>query len=64
MTKPRVKETDQGIQGEFTVEIYDRFQRKMRDKGWIEPMRSSRAAYKPATFWKSALDLVTSVWSG
>ena len=36
MTKPRVKETDQGIQGEFTVEIYDRFQRKMRDRGWIE----------------------------
>jgi len=36
MTKPRVKETDQGIQGEFTVQIYDKFQRRMRDKGWIE----------------------------
>ena len=36
MTKPRVKETDQGIQGEFTVQIYDKFQRGMRDKGWIE----------------------------
>src|SRR5271157_4676980 len=36
MTKPRVKETDQGIQGEFTVEIYNRFQRTMRDRGWIE----------------------------
>jgi len=36
MTKSRVKETDQGIQGEFTVEIYDRFQRTMRDRGWIE----------------------------
>ena len=36
MTKPRVKETDQGIQGELTVEIYDRFQRGMRDRGWIE----------------------------
>ena len=36
MTKPRVKETDQGIQGEVTVQIYDAFQRGMRDKGWIE----------------------------
>jgi len=36
MTKPRVKETDQGIQGERIVEIYDQFQRGMRDKGWIE----------------------------
>lgn len=36
MTKPRVKETDQGIQGELLVEIYDQFQRGMRDKGWIE----------------------------
>lgn len=36
MAKPRVVETDQGIQGEFTVAVYDRMQRKMRDKGWIE----------------------------
>ena len=36
MTKPRVKETDQGIQGKLTVEIFDRFQRGMRDRGWIE----------------------------
>jgi ubiquinone/menaquinone biosynthesis C-methylase UbiE len=36
MTKPRVKETDQGIQGELLVETYDQFQRGMRDKGWIE----------------------------
>jgi ubiquinone/menaquinone biosynthesis C-methylase UbiE len=36
MTKPRVKETDEGIQGALTVEMYDRFQRGMRDKGWIE----------------------------
>jgi ubiquinone/menaquinone biosynthesis C-methylase UbiE len=36
MTKPRVKETDQGIQGERMVEIFDQFQRGMRDKGWIE----------------------------
>jgi len=36
MTKPRVKETDQGIQGVQIVETYDRFQRGMRDRGWIE----------------------------
>jgi len=36
MTKPRVKETDQGIQGARMVQVYDQFQRGMRDKGWIE----------------------------
>jgi ubiquinone/menaquinone biosynthesis C-methylase UbiE len=32
----RVRETDRGIQGEFTVAIYDRMQRRFRDKGWME----------------------------
>ncbi len=32
--KPRVVETNQGIQGEITTEIYDRFARGMRDRGW------------------------------
>jgi ubiquinone/menaquinone biosynthesis C-methylase UbiE len=36
MTKPRVPETDSGIQGEFIVDQYDRMQRKLRDRGWIE----------------------------
>ncbi len=36
MTKPRVPETDSGIQGEFTVKIYDQMQRHLRDMGWIE----------------------------
>ncbi len=36
MTRPRVTETDQGIQGEFTVTLYDQMQRRLRDKGWIE----------------------------
>jgi len=36
MVKPRVIETDQGIQGEFDVQIYDSMMRRMRDKGWIE----------------------------
>jgi ubiquinone/menaquinone biosynthesis C-methylase UbiE len=31
-----VIETDQGIQGEFTVNLYDQMQRRLRDKGWIE----------------------------
>jgi ubiquinone/menaquinone biosynthesis C-methylase UbiE len=34
MVKPRVIETNEGIQGELTVEIFDRFARGMRDKGW------------------------------
>jgi ubiquinone/menaquinone biosynthesis C-methylase UbiE len=36
MTKPRVPETDQGIQGEFEVTVYDQMHRRLRDKGWIE----------------------------
>lgn len=36
MVKARVKETDEGIQGEFTVAIYDEMLRSLRDKGWIE----------------------------
>ena len=36
MHRPRVQETDLGIQGEFTVAIYDRMQRRFRDKGWME----------------------------
>jgi ubiquinone/menaquinone biosynthesis C-methylase UbiE len=36
MTKPRISETDQGIQSEFNVEVYNRFMRRMRDRGWIE----------------------------
>ena len=36
MIRERVVETDEGIQGEFTVVIYDRMQRRFRDKGWME----------------------------
>jgi ubiquinone/menaquinone biosynthesis C-methylase UbiE len=36
MTRPRVPGTNQGIQGQLTVEIYDQMQRRLRDKGWIE----------------------------
>jgi ubiquinone/menaquinone biosynthesis C-methylase UbiE len=36
MTKPRIPETDRGIQGEITVAQYDQMQRSLRDRGWIE----------------------------
>jgi ubiquinone/menaquinone biosynthesis C-methylase UbiE len=36
MTKPRIPETNQGIQGEVTVTQYDQMQRRFRDKGWME----------------------------
>ncbi|MBN1536320.1 MAG: class I SAM-dependent methyltransferase [Anaerolineales bacterium] len=36
MTKPRIPETDQGIQGEITVAQYDEMLRTLRDRGWIE----------------------------
>jgi ubiquinone/menaquinone biosynthesis C-methylase UbiE len=36
MTRLRVPETDHGIQGQLTVEVYDQMQRRLRDRGWIE----------------------------
>lgn len=36
MARSRVPETDQGIEGELTVEMYDRMQRRLRDRSWIE----------------------------
>jgi ubiquinone/menaquinone biosynthesis C-methylase UbiE len=36
LVKPRVVETTEGIQGEFTVEVYDKMMRNLRDRGWIE----------------------------
>ena len=37
MVKPRVTEGEgEGIQDEFTVDVYDRMQRRLRDKGWME----------------------------
>ncbi len=36
MTKPRIPETDHGIQGEITVTLYDQMQRNLLKKGWIE----------------------------
>jgi ubiquinone/menaquinone biosynthesis C-methylase UbiE len=53
MTKPRAKETDQGIQGELLVETYDAFQRGMRDKGWIE----TKAIIKAGIDHGNALEL-------
>jgi len=39
MVKPRVVETDHGIQGEFVVQDYDKMMRYLRDKGWMETDR-------------------------
>jgi ubiquinone/menaquinone biosynthesis C-methylase UbiE len=36
MVKPRIPETDEGIQDEFDVREYDLFARSMRDRGWLE----------------------------
>jgi ubiquinone/menaquinone biosynthesis C-methylase UbiE len=36
MVRERVVETDEGIQGVYTVEMYDHMQRRFRDKGWME----------------------------
>lgn len=34
MIRPRVIETNEGIQNELTVEIFQEFAENMRDKGW------------------------------
>jgi ubiquinone/menaquinone biosynthesis C-methylase UbiE len=36
MAKARSVETNQGIQRDFNVQIYDQMQRRLRDKDWIE----------------------------
>ena len=35
MVKSRVVETEEGIQGEFDVQLYDQMMRRMSDKGWL-----------------------------
>lgn len=36
MVKPRIPETDQGVQGEFIVEMYDKMSRKFRDRKLLQ----------------------------
>jgi len=36
MVRPRIVETDQGIQDEFDVQTYNSMMRRLRDKGWME----------------------------
>ncbi len=36
LVKPRVIETEEGIQEEFDVLMYEKMMRRFRDKGWIE----------------------------
>ena len=36
MARARVPETDSGIQGQIVVAEYDRMQRRLRDRGWLE----------------------------
>lgn len=43
MVKPRVPETEDGIQDEFDVRTYDTFMRDMRDRGWMETKEIIRA---------------------
>ncbi len=34
--KQRIPETNEGIQGEFDVRLFNEFQKSIRDRGWIE----------------------------
>jgi len=53
MTKPRIPETDHGIQGAVTVANYDQMQRHLRDRGWIE----TRALLESGITQGSALEI-------
>ena len=53
MTKPRIPETDHGIQGEVTVANYDQMQRHLRDRGWIE----TSALLESGIYLGSALEI-------
>lgn len=46
MVIPRVSETDEGIQEEFKVQIYDKMQRRLRDKGWMETDAINKSGIK------------------
>jgi ubiquinone/menaquinone biosynthesis C-methylase UbiE len=49
MARQRTIETHQGIQGDFEVDIYDRMQRRLRDKGWIETKAIIESGIKNGT---------------
>lgn len=55
MPTPRVPETNEGIRGELTVEIFDRFAKTMRDKGWNNVDSVWKAGITKGMCWKSAL---------
>jgi hypothetical protein len=38
MSKPRRPETNVGIQGTLTVGLYDKMQRRLRDRGWLHAL--------------------------
>ncbi|MGP8337546.1 MAG: class I SAM-dependent methyltransferase, partial [Methanosarcinaceae archaeon] len=43
MVKPRIPETDQGVQGEFIVEMYDKMSRKFRDRKLLQTNKIIKA---------------------
>lgn len=43
MLRPRIRETDEGIQDETSVRLFDDFKRMMRDRGWLETNEILRA---------------------
>lgn len=43
MTKPRIAETDNGIEGEFNVTMYDQMQRNFRDRGIMQTTQIIRS---------------------
>jgi ubiquinone/menaquinone biosynthesis C-methylase UbiE len=45
----RAVETDRGIQGLFTVGVYDQMQRRFTDKGWIETKAIIRSGITEGT---------------
>ena len=60
MPKQRILETDQGIQGEFNVQVYDQMQRRLWDKGWIEMKDIIKSASLQDWHWNQVQ--VLAIW--
>lgn len=59
MFKPRIFETEEGIQGEYDVRLFYQMARRMRDKGWLETKKILKSGRVEQTFPANGDDAAT-----
>jgi hypothetical protein len=64
MTKARVPETNEGIQGVNLVDLYDQMQRSLRDKGWMETESLIKSGITAGYALEVGYGRVIWVWNG